>query len=67
MNQVQTLDHLTDKNQQLQKKNQKLVGEVAAVRSKLVEPGEARTKVKAEKTTAKIAAWIVSRIRKALR
>ena len=63
---IQTLDHLTDKNQQLKKKNQKLVGEVAAVRSKLVGPGEARTKGKAEKTTAKITAWIVSRVRKAL-
>ena len=29
-------------------------------------PGEARTKVKAE-TTAKIAAWIVPRVREALR
>ena len=58
VNQVQTLDHLTGKNRWLQKKNQKLVGEVAAARNKLVGPGEARTKVKAEKTTAKIAAWI---------
>jgi hypothetical protein len=32
------------------------VGEVPAVRSKLVGPGEACTKVKTEKTTAKIAA-----------
>lgn len=67
VNQVQTLDHLTDKNRRLQKKNQKLVGEVAAERNKLVGPGEACTKVKAEKTTAKIAAWIVSPVRKALR
>ncbi len=67
LNQVQTLDHLTDKNRRLQKKNQKLVGEVAAARNKLAEPSEARTKVKAEKATAKIAAWIVSPIRKALR
>ena len=51
VNQVQTLDHLTDKNRRLQKKNQKLL----------------RTKVKAEKTTAKIAAWMVSPVRKALR
>ena len=54
VNQVQTLDHLIDKNQQLQKKNQKLLGEVAAVRCKLPGPSEARTKVKVEKTTAKI-------------
>ena len=67
VNQVQTLSHLTDKNQQLQKKNQRIVGEVAGVRSRLVGPGEARTKVKAEKTTAKIAGWIVSRVREALR
>jgi predicted nuclease with TOPRIM domain len=59
VNQVQTLDHLIDKNQQLQKKNQKLVGEVAAVRSKLPRPSEARAKVKAEKTTAKIAATVL--------
>ena len=64
---VQTLDHLTDKNQRLQKKNQKLVAEVVAVRNKLVGPGEVRTKVKAEKTTAKIAAWIVSCFRRAFR
>jgi TolA-binding protein len=62
VNQVQTLDHLTDKNQQLQEQNQKIVGEVAAVRSKLVGRGEARTKVR--KTTAKIAAWIVSAFRR---
>ena len=66
-NLAQTLDHLTGKNRRLQKKNQKPVGEVAAARNKLVGPGEARTKVKAEKTTAKIAAWIVSPVRKALR
>jgi hypothetical protein len=53
-------------NQQLQKKNQKLLGEVAPVRNKRVGPGEARTKVKAE-TTGKIAAWIVPRLREALR
>jgi hypothetical protein len=64
--QVQTLDHLTHKNQQLQKKNQELVSEVAAARTKLVGPNEASTKVKAEKTIAKIAAWIVSCVRKAL-
>jgi hypothetical protein len=64
--QVQTLDHLTHKNQQLQKKNQELVSEVAAVRNKLVGPSEACTKVKAEKTIAKIAAWTVSCVRKAL-
>jgi len=67
VNQVQTLDHLTDINRWLQKKNQKLVGEVAATRDKLVGRSEARTKVEAEKTTAKIAAWIVSPVRKALR
>lgn len=66
VNQVQTLDHLTNKNQQLQKKNQKLMGEVAAVRNKLVGPSEARTKVKAEKNTAKIAVRTVSRVRSAL-
>ena len=67
VNQVQTLDHLTDINRRLQKTDQKLVGEVAAARDKLVGPSEARTKVKAEKTTATIAAWIVSPVRKALR
>ena len=67
VNQVQTLDHLTDINRWLQKKNQKLVDEVAAARDKLVGRSEARTKVEAEKTTAKIAAWIVSPVRKALR
>jgi LysM repeat protein len=64
VNQVQTLDHLTDKNQQLQKENQELVSEVAAVRNKLAGPSEARTKVKAGKTIAKIAAWLLSRVRK---
>jgi hypothetical protein len=64
MEQLQTLDHLTDKNQQLRKKNQEPVSEVAAAGNKLVGPSEARTKVKAEKTTAKIAAWIVSCVRK---
>lgn len=63
--QVQTLDHLTHKNQQLQKRNLELVSEVAAVRTKLVGPSEASTKVKVEKTIAKIAAWIVSGFRKA--
>jgi hypothetical protein len=67
VNQVQTLDHLADINRWLQKKNQKLVDEVAAARDKLVGRSEARTKVEAEKTTAKIAAWIVSPVRKALR
>jgi hypothetical protein len=67
VNQVQTLEHLTDINRRLQKKNQKLVGEVAAARNKLVGPSEVRSKVKVEKTTAKIAAWIVSPVRKALR
>jgi hypothetical protein len=67
VNQVQTLDHLTDINRWLQKKNQKLVGEVAATRDKLVGRSEARTKVEAEKATAKIAAWIASPVRKALR
>jgi predicted nuclease with TOPRIM domain len=65
MEQLQTLDHLTDKNQQLRKKNQELVSEVAAVGTKLVGPSEASTKVKAEKNIAKIAAWIVSCVRKA--
>ena len=67
VNQVQTLDHLADINRWLQKKNQKLVGEVAATRDKLVGRSEARTKVEAETTTAKMAAWIVSPVRKALR
>jgi hypothetical protein len=60
---AQTLDHLTDKNQQLQKENQELVGEVAAVRNKLAGPSEARTKVKTRKTIATIAAWLVSCVR----
>jgi hypothetical protein len=64
VNQVQTPDHLTDKNQQLQKENQELVGEVAAVRNKLAGPSEARTKVKAGKTIAKIAAWLLSCVRR---
>jgi TolA-binding protein len=64
VNQVQTLDQLTDKNQQLQKENQELVGEVAAVRNKLAGPSEARTKVKAGKTIAKIAAWLLSCVRR---
>ena len=64
VNQIQTLDHLSDKNQQLQKGNQKLVREVAAIRSKLVGASEARNKVKAEKNTSKIAAWIVSGVRR---
>ncbi len=64
---AQTLDHLTDKSRRLHKKNQTLVGKVAAARNKLVGPSEARTTVKAEKTTAKNAAWIVSTVRKALR
>ena len=64
MNQVQTLDHLTDKNQQLQEQNQKIVGEVAAARSKLVGPGEARTKVK--ETTAEIADLDCLGVQKAL-
>ena len=61
---VQTLDHLTDKNQQLRKKNQELVSEVAAVGNKLVGPSEARTKVKTGKTIAKIAAWLLSCVRR---
>ena len=61
---AQTLDHLTDKNQQLQKENQELVGEVAAVRNKLAGPSEARTKVKAGKTIAKISAWLLSCVRR---
>jgi hypothetical protein len=67
VNQVHALNHLTEKNRQLQKKNKKIVGEVAAVRNKLIGPSEAPTKVKAEKITAKIAAWIFSRVREALR
>jgi hypothetical protein len=61
---AQTLDHLTDKNQQLQKENQELVGEVAAVRNKLAGPSEARTKVKAGKTIANISAWFLSCVRR---
>lgn len=64
VNQMLTLDHLTDKNQQLQKKNQELLDEVAAVRNKLVGASEAHSKVKTEKTTARIAAWLFSRVRK---
>lgn len=64
VNQVQTLDQLTDKNQQLQKENQELVGEVAAVRNKLAGLSEARTKVKTGKTIAKIAAWLLSCVRR---
>jgi hypothetical protein len=64
VNQVLTLDHLTDKNQQLQNKNQEPLDEVAAVRNKLVGASEAHTKVKTEKPTAKIAAWLFSRVRK---
>jgi hypothetical protein len=66
VNEVQTLNRLTDKNQQLQKSNQKPVGEVAAFRSKRAGPSEARAKVKAKKATAKIAVWVVPRVRKAL-
>jgi hypothetical protein len=36
--------------------------EVAAVRNKLVGASEAHTKVKTEKTTVKIAAWLFSRV-----
>ena len=61
---AQTLDHLTDKNQQLQKTNQELVGEVAAVRNKLAGLSEARTKVKAGTTIAKISAWLLSCVRR---
>jgi hypothetical protein len=64
VSQMLTLDHLTDKNQQLQKKNQELLDEVAAVRNKLVGANEAHTKVKTEETTATIAAWLFSRVRK---
>ncbi len=38
----------------MQKKNQKLVGKVAAVRNKLVGPGEARTKAKQKKPPRKL-------------
>lgn len=62
--QVQTLGHLTHNNQQLQKKNKELGSEGAAVRTKLAGPSEASTKANAEKTIAKIAAWIVSCVRK---
>jgi len=58
VNHVQTLGHLTDKNQHLQKENQELVSEVVVVRNKLAGPSEAPTKVKAGKTIAKIAAWL---------
>jgi hypothetical protein len=50
------MKHSLSPNQQkpeVAKRNQKLVGEVTAVRSKLVGPGEAGTKVKADKTSAK--------------
>ena len=64
VNQVQTLDHLTHINRRLQKKNQKRVGEVAAVRNKLAGPSEARAKVKAGKTIAKISACLLSCVRR---
>jgi hypothetical protein len=64
VSQLLTLDHLTEKNQQLQKKNQKLLDEVAVVRNKLVGASQAHSKVKTEKTTATIAAWLFSRVRK---
>ena len=63
LDQIHGLDHLTDKNQQLQGNSQKLVGEVAVVRNKLIGLSEARSEVK---STATIAVWIVSRVRKAL-
>jgi hypothetical protein len=55
---AQTLDHLTDNNQHLQKENQELVSEVAVVRNKLAGPSESPTTVKAGKTIAKSAAWL---------
>jgi hypothetical protein len=58
-NLAHTLDQL--------KNNQQLLGEVAEVRNKLVGPGEVRTKVKAEKITAKSAAWLFSLVRKGFR
>ena len=58
-NLAHTLDQL--------KNNQHLLGEVAEVRNKLAGPGEARSKVKAEKTTSKIAAWLFSLVRKGFR
>jgi hypothetical protein len=63
--QVQTLDYLTGKNQQLREKNKELLGEIASVRRELVEPSEARTKVKAGKIIAHIAAWFYSSVRRA--
>ena len=62
VSQLLTLDHLIDKNQQLQKKNQKLLDEVAEVRNKLVRASEAHSKVKTEKTAATIAVWLFSRV-----
>jgi hypothetical protein len=56
-----------EKNQQLQGEKQELVGEVAAVLNKRVGHGEVRTKVKAEKTTVKIAAGLSAFVRKGLR
>lgn len=40
------------------------MAEVTAVRNKLAGPSEAGTKVEAEKTIAKIAAWLLSRVRR---
>jgi len=64
---VHALDLLVDKNQRLRAKNRELVDKVAAVRNRLSGSGDAPTKLRAEKISAKIAAWIVSRVRRALR
>jgi hypothetical protein len=53
---VHTLDYPSEKTQQFEKANQQTLGD-DRVRNKPVRPGEVRTRVKAENTTAKIAAW----------
>ena len=62
VSQLLTLDHLTEKNQHLQKKNQEPLDEVAVVRNKLVGASQAHSKVKTERTTATSAAWLFSRV-----
>jgi len=61
------LDRLTEKNYHLRKKNEQLLAEIDAVRSKLVAPTEASTTVNVGRTIAKIAAWPVARVRGELR
>jgi len=62
VSEVQILDYLSEENQQLQNENQQRLGDVAAVRKKLVGPSEGPTKVKAENASAKIATWLFDAI-----